>query len=346
MEIHHNLFGFTAPNHPKSVFFGRTWGYSVLLIFIPHIQSVAHTFPPPLPPPPSQIMCMSTGKVPSLAFLIISLTFDRRRRRFPNTTMQGPVLRPVERWVSARPPLAWPAPQRLPSLASQNWCQRGPSRSSGLIPGVYSRATAGHEGCGLGLRFPGGSAGSGRAPPRGARGLLPGRGCGAGPSWGAGSCPLRPAGMDEDGLPIVGSGIDLTKVRAALARLSGAAAPPPRRPLRWPWCWASPGSPPAPGPARRQRARGALRAVTVPPSLPGRSGLWPLPVCPAVFRRHFASSSVITLYLKTKPFQASIWEANPVQSCLLISFNVAETSFLNLVSSIQSIKTGQFQLTQ
>lgn len=33
--------------------------------------------------------------------------------------------------------------------------------------------------------------------------------------------------MDEDGLPIVGSGIDLTKVRAALARRPGAVPLPP-----------------------------------------------------------------------------------------------------------------------
>lgn len=61
-------------------------------------------------------------------------------------------------------------------------------------------------------------------PPRasGVRREAAGRLRGRSPSRG-----LGPAGMDEDGLPIVGSGIDLTKVRAALARRPGAVPLPP-----------------------------------------------------------------------------------------------------------------------
>uniref|UniRef100_A0A8C3DD90 WASH complex subunit 3 n=2 Tax=Corvus moneduloides TaxID=1196302 RepID=A0A8C3DD90_CORMO len=104
------------------------------------------------------------------------------------------------------------APQRLSPRATQSGYQRRHPRSSGFILGVHP--WAGNENSGPGLRFPGGSAGSGRAPPRGARGLFPGRGCGVRPCCGAGLRPPRPVGMDEDGLPIVGSDIDLTKVPA------------------------------------------------------------------------------------------------------------------------------------
>lgn len=66
---------------------------------------------------------------------------------------------------------------------------------------------------------------------------------------GSGLRPPRPAGMDEDGLPIVGSGIDLTKVRAA--------APPGRCGCAGPGAGRAPRPPAAAGTASSLCAGGA-----------------------------------------------------------------------------------------
>lgn len=148
------------------------------------------------------------------------------------------------------------------------------------------------------------------APQR--SGSFPGRGCGARPSWDRGcarpgprawtrtGCPSWAPALTSPryGLPLLLDGV------AALARVLGE----PRVP-------------------RRPRARRAPRALAVPPSAPGASGRCSFPASPAVLLRRFAASSVITLYLKTEPFQTAIWEANPLQNCLFISFNVQKLSF-------------------
>lgn len=65
----------------------------------------------------------------------------------------------------------------------------------------------------------------------------------------------RPSGMDADGLPIVGSGIDLTKVRAA-----------PRPGLG---CWAGPVPSPLPSPLLPRGGPGSEASPQAP------AGLWP-----------------------------------------------------------------------
>lgn len=141
----------------------------------------------------------------------------------------------------------------LSSVAPQNRRQRRPPRGSGFIAGTRPAMRAATRDCisqeeARGSRAP-------RPAELGVSFRAEAEERGRAAEWRR----ARPGSMDEDGLPIVGSGIDLTKVRAALARRSGAAASPPRRRLRWPWCWVNPAS---------------LRL----PARPGGSGRGELPV--------------------------------------------------------------------
>lgn len=138
----------------------------------------------------------------------------------------------------------------------------------------------------------------------------------------------------------------------------------PRRRLRWPWCWESPVSRPLPPPphSAARPDHGLAGPPRGPRGQPGRGELLVGAMCGGlpsyrrpsargggggaggpggsarlqlrfresgsnVFQRPFAPSSVITLYLRAKPFQSENHEADPMQSCLFMSFNDAKTFF-------------------
>lgn len=212
----------------------------MLVLFVPHTQSLALHHPN-----------HAYGAVSSLALLVFSWLLDRRGRRFTDARRVTPLPR------TTRPAMPCVGRGRVAHAQIHGPAPRA-ARLAGFVSGPRSR----------------GRARSARAS--GVRREAAG-GCGA---------ALRPAawarrgaaGMDEDGLPIVGSGIDLTKVRAAVARGVGALPLPPPAAAALALVLGGPRLPPASlrVPARRSgeplSPAAASPDPTGAPGQPGRSG--------------------------------------------------------------------------